>query len=53
MDGECAFCGRGESASRRMYCVDCQADHRVCGPCADDAIKDLAVLGLELYRQVA
>ena len=53
MDGECAFCGRGESAARQIFCHDCQADHRVCGPCVEDAVKDLSILGLELYRQVA
>ena len=53
MDGECAFCGRGESASRPIFCQDCQAEHRVCGACADEAVKDLSILGLELDRQVA
>jgi hypothetical protein len=41
MDGECAFCGRAESATRQVFCGDCQAQHRVCVECADEAAREL------------
>jgi hypothetical protein len=48
MDGECAFCGRAETAARQVFCEDCQAQHRVCNPCADEAAAEA-----EVYRLVA
>jgi hypothetical protein len=33
MDGECAFCGRGDGAARQVFCDDCQVAHAVCGGC--------------------
>ena len=48
MDGECAFCGRGEGAARQVYCDDCQAAHRACGSCANELAN-----GEEGYRLVA
>ena len=50
MDGECAFCGRADAATRQVYCEDCQSPHRVCAPCADEATQDQTVTP---YRQPA
>lgn len=39
MDGECAFCGRAETTStRRVFCGDCQSEHRVCVSCSDEIV---------------
>ena len=46
MDGECAFCGRAESAARQVYCEDCQGQHKVCPDCAAEA-------AAEWYQQAA
>ena len=46
MDGECAFCGRSESAAYQVFCEDCQARHQVCKTCADEVAGD--VLGYAL-----
>jgi hypothetical protein len=48
MDGECAFCGRAGSAARDVFCEDCQAHHKVCRACAEEAAADP-----EAYRLVA
>ena len=49
MDGECAFCGRGDGAARQVYCDDCQTQHQVCVTCADE----IATAEPEAYRLVA
>lgn len=39
MDAECAFCGRAEpSGRRRIFCTDCDREHRVCLSCLDDVV---------------
>ena len=48
MDGECAFCGRGEGAARQVYCDDCHAEHKVCSECAEVAPRES-----DSYRLVA
>jgi hypothetical protein len=48
MDGECAFCGRGDGAARQLYCDDCQAEHKVCANCADEVATES-----ERFRLVA
>jgi hypothetical protein len=53
MDGECAFCGRAEAATCQLFCQDCQAQHRVCGECADAARAEAAQLGLDLLPHAA
>jgi hypothetical protein len=47
MDGECAFCGRGVSSSRMVFCEDCQAQHVVCASCAEEVANE-ATDGLRL-----
>jgi len=53
MDAECAFCGRADSATRQIFCHDCQTPHRVCSPCAYETLSEAATLGLEPYLQAA
>jgi hypothetical protein len=36
MDGECAFCGRADAATRQVYCQDCQTAHQLCPACAEE-----------------
>jgi len=48
MDGECAFCGRAGAAARQVFCVDCQVQHKVCPPCAEEAAAEP-----DTYRLVA
>jgi hypothetical protein len=48
MDGECAFCGRADSAARQVFCEDCQAQHKVCTECANEVAAQA-----EVYRLVA
>ena len=48
MDRECAFCGRDNAAARRVFCTDCNSQHKVCIPCADEAATES-----DLYRLVA
>jgi hypothetical protein len=52
MDGECAFCGRAEAATRQVFCEDCQSQHRVCAPCAENPAASDGV-PQERYHQVA
>ena len=48
MDGECAFCGRGDGAARQIFCDDCQTEHKACTRCAEEVANEV-----EGYRLVA
>jgi hypothetical protein len=53
MDGECAFCGRADAATHQVFCQDCYAQHRVCAPCADSAVREGAVIDAAPHLEAA
>ena len=49
MDGECAFCGRASTATRQVFCEDCQSLHDACTACANEVTS----AETDVYRLVA